>query len=498
MVHFVWSLYGVPPRVTLVHLGYLGTLFKMPKFGRPSGIRRTRSLGSSVRLARRLYRRGRELWGSARSALSRFSSSSGYSGDRAPSRVSVPRSRKRARVAGRVSLRVPRTVIRNPYYKASRMPQTALRAASTYEGNFKGRLPRGGLYRNMSKYEKLGYVIEFESGGITSDQEAVYFMHGMPNQVLLEAVCGGMARKALDKFNFSIKGWNTQQLTQSTSDLFQWFLSYKTTPTGPITTVASAGAAGNQTALVWAIDLANLFCNIVTSGLTYVEFTTVRGQWTRSGGGDFLEEWRQETMDIDVHFKLMSNLTLQNRTPAATGVADETSALDVANNPVNVKVFRCSSNQVFPRSQDVGVGNVFLTLDKGTGFATVGASVANVAGGMKKVPDWHQFTYTYSQTRSTIGPGNMKDDVFYITKVMRLNSFITKMMDFLRTGTTSGGTNNACITRFPSKMIGIDRRLDTRTSEPPVTIGFEVNQKLGCYITCKKRYVPLRMLAGIV
>lgn len=473
----------------------------MPKFGRPSYARNSsrdslNSVLSAARAVRRLSRYAPS-WGSVRSAARRFYRSYTSSGDASPGMVSAGRARRAARRRRPARARRPTRSFQTPdRYRPKPRKLGPLRSASTYEGNYKGKLPSGSAYRGITKAEKLGYVIEFESGGILSDQEAVYMAHGMPLQVLLESVCGAMARRVLLKWGMSIKSWNQNQLTGSATDLFQWNIAYKATPTGPIVSANSVGALGTTTPLTFAIDLANLLCSQITAALLYFEPVTIRAVWNRSAAADFVEEYRRECKDIDVFLWFNSNLTVQNRTPAATGAADETSALDVANNPVNVKVFKCGSNHISVKSEEAALTE-FLNLNIATGFDGLGTATANFPAGLKKVPDWHSFNNTYSQSRSTIGPGNMKDDVLKIVKKMTFSQFIFKMMHYLRTGTSSAATTNGAEVKFPSKMLGFDRRLDTRTSEPPVTIGYELNQKMMVYVRDHQRTVPLRMIAGV-
>lgn len=374
--------------------------------------------------------------------------------------------------------------------------KTALYRVPTYRGRMGKGLPRRPRKKNYLNFEKEGFVVQWEGGAIVTDASACYLAHGGPSRVLFEAAMGGVTRKVLKNFGINFRSWNNAAMTGSATDSFTWRVGHKLSPGGAVVVTASVGALGSTTPLNLALDLGNLFCSLVVIDSTYFEPTFIECRWTRTDA-DHVERWEKVANDIDIHLYFKSVLSMQNRTPAQTGAVDETSMLDVANNPIKGKVFFGKGTCINAKSQsNTPGGNNFLTIDKDSGVATIGVdTVVSSTAGLRKVPQFHAFTGAYGSTNIMLAPGEIRDDTLVFRKKMSLPSFIKMMVPWLRTGLSTSTTSSSMEINWPYRMIGLDRKLDTRTAEPPVTVGYEVNNTVMAMIKCHQRDVPLRLLA---
>lgn len=370
-------------------------------------------------------------------------------------------------------------------------------APYTYRGHMGGRVPRP-MSSGISKFERSGAVIEWEHGQTNQSSKCVYAAHGVGVQTVVHAVFCSIIRKALLKFGLCLKGWQNAGITGSNADKFQFWLQFKSSPDGAVSNATSVLVNGLATGASLAEAAANCLMSQYGVSFNYFEIVEIRVVWYRNPTGvpaddDYREEYRRMADELVFDINVYSKLSVQNRTPAATGAADETNALDVANNPVYGRVYEGVGTVLSVKAQD-GVNNPFLKLNKDYGFDTESGAAVDVPAGIGKPPMHHAFTRCYKSSPIAISPGQIRDSVLSYRKRVTLTKFVFMVSNYLRSGVSLAASTSDTQNWFPNRMIGLERKLDTRTSEPDVILGFEVNQKVMVYCNDYRKASPLRLL----
>jgi len=370
-----------------------------------------------------------------------------------------------------------------------------------YQGKIGPRFPGYLTNKKVNLMQRSGYVIEYETGGSVSDANAVYLAHGLPTRIVLEAMCGAITRKAMMKFGLEMKGWEIGAMTGSANDRFLWNLQYQLGPSSGTTNGNAAVVLGNQTFINLMVALANLFMASVANGARFQEFIEVRLLWTNrpAATDDFREEFRVMLSDLDVYLMCKSVMTLQNRTEAVkseVSEVDQTNILDVAHNPLVGKMYSGRTTQINMKSLDSAIDNNFLTLSALSGFDSVAASGALTTAGARKLPYWNDFTHMRGSTNLTLKAGEIRDSVIYYEKKFRAATILQKLLDYMSTSTTSSTGSDSTNLYWPCKMIGLEKKLDSRTAgQPDVVVAFQLNYTLGARCVISKRNAPLRVIS---
>lgn len=353
------------------------------------------------------------------------------------------------------------------------------------------------LKKRVPRYATMGYVLEYEHGQTDTSPQAVYAAHGVGNASLLIGVCAAITRRALKRFGMTLKSWQQGAVTGDADDKFQWTIQTKNAPNGGVSNHQSSIVTGTGFGITMATDLADLMMAQYTASRVYWEVVEVRLVWTKVVGANptqWREEYRRMASDLYFDIYIKSVLSVQNRTPAATGTADETNALDVAANPLVGRIYQGNGTEISFVAQDGGGSNTFLTLDKYYGFDTKGSHVTSGAGLIGKAPPHTAFSNCYASRMVMLAPGEIRDDVLVIKKKMSFNQFIYKMSNYLRNSSTVALSTNESQIWMPYRMIGLERKLDTRSNEPDVSLGLETNFKLMIYCSDRTKTAPVRHL----
>lgn len=386
--------------------------------------------------------------------------------------------------------------------KVSKKGRKRRKMRISYQGKMGPNFPAMVDKKKVAIYQRMGYLIEYETGGAVSDPNAVYLAHGVPTRVLFEAICGGFTRKVLNKFGLSIKGWEIAGMTGSVEDKFFWTLQVQAGPTAGVANTNSATVTGNQTAINLAIALADLFMTVTSAGQRFQEFIELRCIWTRrpAATDDYREEARYLLSDINVDVMCRSYLTLQNRTEAVraqVSETDQTSMLDVAHNPLIGRTYFGKTTQINMKSMDSGSTNDFISIDRLTGFDSQvnGAALATV--GIKKLPYWNDLTHVYGSTNTYLKAGEIRDSVFTYMKKYKCAKILQTLLDYMSTATTSAAGTNATMFYWPCRMLGFEKKIDSRTGgQPDIVVAYQTGYTLGAMVSVSKRNAPLRVIAA--
>lgn len=357
------------------------------------------------------------------------------------------------------------------------------RAYGNYRGFFKK-----ARRESVSTMLKYGSVINFEKGFLQTATGCSYVGHAVSLRETVHVVCQAIVRKLYRKAGITIKAFNARirgnenvTYTQDTGSI-KLLLRVDQDPVLANTLTIGPEDTYDNVA-EWILSV---FFSV--SDTKTLEFQSIWLYGRDSGVQDQLHPLASVDFTTTmVHFACESYLTIQNRTAAATGAADETSALDVANNPVEGKKYSGWGTGVGFR-----FGNQSLSIADGLianplhGEIMFDKNAANVTSEMltilRRPPPVSAFTHVTKSAKVRLGPGILKKDKISYSKSMKFNQWM-KMFD--RYFTESTGASGALIRSSFGKFafFGLEKMCATGDlSEPNIVIGCEINQRVGARI----------------
>lgn len=389
--------------------------------------------------------------------------------------------RKRARPASLSSrivdagkrLRPLATYLVNKYNKPKAPPVRFDPWRGRYAGLF------GRVKHNAVSYvAKNGYHFRQESGGVVTDANCLYIMQTASGiRPLLEGICCGIWKRIMQKWGKRLSDWNNE-ITGFVNDEFRAYIYYKLTPNGGISNTAGTAILGNQSHLNMAQLIGDLIMSVASATDVYFEVTTIRVYWRRVTPDEYIEEMDIDPYRCKILVDAVAKMSVQNRTPAATGAADETNALDVSNNPVHGKLYYGVGTMIAAKSQNSGVGNTFLSALANNGFSSVGVAAANMPADCQKPQPYYCYNKLLKDKNIYIQPGDIKTAAVKYKKKLTLQGYIKFLFNFIRSASTLATGSGSAYVGIPCMMIGLERMVDTRTSEPDLQIGYEANVDL--------------------
>lgn len=351
----------------------------------------------------------------------------------------------------------------------------------------------------MSKHDISGYHLKNEQGGTEDDPDCVYLLAGCtPPRRVAEGMFNAIVKTCAKRIGFNIPDWSNVPNGQP-SDYFYLKLYYKDTPAGE-NKLWQTNIAGN---VAWSLIGAQLMDVIMLSMNTgvweYVELVSIGFEFHR--GGIICDEVKVRAGEVKLRVDCLQKLSIQNRTLAKTGTADESNILDVANNPLVGKVYRGYQTAVSVRSQyGTTLGsNPFILVDKQAGIRTIGANDSGISAqlNVKKPQPYKSYVGLSSDQGIRILPGEIKRFACYYHKTISLSGLFLKLKDWFQSGVSSSASFGDINLKFPTVMVALERMLNSRDSEPLVTVGYETNNDIGitAYFV-KKMYTNPRTIIG--
>lgn len=327
----------------------------------------------------------------------------------------------------------------------------------------------------LSKYLRHGICIKKEQGATLADSSAVYVgHHTMPANIIMKGVFYALARKIL-AFNNAFPAHSEEPALDFPVDVS---CTYRVTVDGPLlistpltvsspVTIESLGKAlGNNVLSTMGPD-------------TFYETTSI----TVLNVDDPLNPIRifyMPTVNISIELDVVSNLQIQNRTLASVGAADESSILDVANNPLRGKIYHGFSNKHSYRYNNdfVGVtptfyhgasdGLLFIGPDNGT-FTT------EMSQTIRKPPPRSAFGNVTSTGYVRLKPGEIRRSKLRDFKMKTLNQWLMLYFDCMRgSPTVIDILTEAYVKEGKSCFLGLEKMCDSELEANPISVGFEV------------------------
>lgn len=338
----------------------------------------------------------------------------------------------------------------------------------------------------VSKFLKSGCNLKCEFGYEQEDAEAVYVGHyALPVDRVPAAVMYAIARRILNKMGFFPTDLVEGVLDQDLDVTWQFRSSFNGTVASTTPLTVSASPAISVAKLGDAIG-ANLL-TAIPNNIVYFEAVGLSIEYTTS-----LEKVFHCSADaMMVEFDCVSNLQIQNRTKAS-GVGDETSALDITNNPLRGKQYMGFYNlHPYRFNNDTSVAIPSLGYTNGNGALYVGASnsefTTDMSNLMKKPPPRSAFGNVVKNSYVQIAPGEIRRSKIRTHKKMSFNNFVKLYLDAFRGATVIYTLNEALVRAGKACFFGFEKMCDSGSESANVAIGAEWASSVNAIVYIKKK-----------
>jgi len=346
-----------------------------------------------------------------------------------------------------------------------------------------------GLFRKpkkkrVSNFFKKGVIFTNESGVVQSSTACAYVGHGFASRAMVKVMCQALVRTLFEKVGLSIVSM-TERIQGNLPGTWVvgggiMLLQYRTSVGAEIKEQGYSVVADET-----FDELAERFLGFFYSigGL----FEIIGMAYTPASSGSHRDVY-VDLSSIKVVFECDSWLTLQNRTAAvSTGPNDESNALDVANNPIEGKVYGGRSNGPLVRYGDQASTAAVLVANPLSGQIKFDPTAAAVGSGMEanliRPPNRATLTYATKVSSVRLAPGAMKKGHLKYYASMKLNDFFTKYKSVFQN--LEGDTVHVPNGSF--ELFAFERMCNTRADEPAIQVGLELNQTYRCMLVSVKK-----------
>lgn len=394
------------------------------------------------------------------------------------------------------SPRKPKNVKKRFVFNTTGVPQGIVSAPNKklhYDKRF-------NLYGSM-KINEFGGVLTANS------TNAVYINHGIANEEVVIAFWRAIVKECFRQMKNDIKSWDDVSdftNTASTTQL-QFRFKYTRQPSQNANTVTFLDytPAASLTYAQLAEAMSDYFRDNSGSGAEPRELIQVQLFGLARNSGDTATYYDSLAIihckQVLLEFKYVSNLTIMNRTLAEVatvgeGATTRDATTDINNVPLIGKVYSGATswrNYIDVDMKTNAAGNFAkkLVCDDDTGLMQFESS-ANGSGVLKKPPPGYILGFK-SDKRIIVKPGDIVTNKMVFTCQMSIAKFFVKFQQIL--GNSSVSTTESCRTEFGHiQGFGLEKMLDTdRSSGSPISLGYQLTQKIGCLIKYKSRTASL-------
>lgn len=364
-----------------------------------------------------------------------------------------------------------------------------------------GKKFKKGKKPTYSKVRRRGTQSLIESGGVVASDDAIYIGHSLPGASVFIEVCRAVTKRLFQKAGYRILAMQDKIQSDTVTHIVRpgdITIHYRRSSGDTVQTLTVQIAADStfaECALLIRDSLLGL-CNTPSTRPEILLDEVMFFQF--DGAGNLLRSpsaklWFNSVM---IHLACSSKLHLQNRTIAGiAGTTDQTNVLDVANNPLDGRLYSGKGSNLqlkFAENVAGALTDVFIS-DPTSGITTVTPSTAgNYTPEMmsiyKRPPSAYAFKHVTSGSVARLNPGEIKISKFFFERTMSFQSYFAQnYMYFYQLG----------LSKYPRHSIGLfrtfgfEKRCNTTVDEPQISIGYEVNTVLTCSIS-EKPTVTLR------
>lgn len=348
-------------------------------------------------------------------------------------------------------------------------------AGATFAGKIVGRTHKV----KQDKFARTGTIKHFESGGVTAASDVQYLGHSTSagKQIFFGAV------RSVIKELFRMYGQEIQSFDDvilSGSDLVQLSYTYYTSNIDTTVDQINVPITAAQT----YATLADALATSIIATLVATDSNSLEKIWINEITGTSQTHASIRVTEFNVFWTVVSSITIQNRTLGGITTVDEndetTHAVDA--NPLTGKFYLAKGNFFDPSwrlSGDASYTGFTANQDVGWIKTTAADTIPQV---LREPPKGSFFTNCTHAASVHLGPGEMKKHSMVWRSRMPFNDLFVKFND----ATTQTGANPVLLGK--SAMFGLEKQLDSRTTENPIALGWEINRtvKVGSSYSRKK------------
>lgn len=196
-----------------------------------------------------------------------------------------------------------------------------------------------------------------------------------------------------------------------------------------------------------------------------------------------------------VAHRVKSKLTLQNRTIAKSSAGqDETSALDVANNPVGGYQYFSKGNGLSLKFTSKQTGTIpELIADAGNGVITMDGVDGNFDSATKNLykrpppPQSFQGAVKYSGVK--LQPGEIKVSKWTKEVMMYNRTFWSVFFNAFQGRAQTTPVEPPFVKYMCSRVFAFEKHCNTRVDEPDISVGWEISTSTSCILKKKQTIV---------
>jgi len=351
-------------------------------------------------------------------------------------------------------------------------------------GYYRGRINKGRRLKYKLNFNKRGSVSKMESGGTVTGAQCVYVGHSTNGDQVWRSVGRALVKELYKQAGYDIISWEDPIPFAAAEEHFLT-MDFFINPDDPIVTVGGVPSYGVGTTF-----------DDVSNGIVVELSNANRGYAANSGlelqriilfNGDSTANNRTLLGSIQLssfmlNIEISSKLKVQNSTLAHDGT-DENDELstDVRNNPVHGKVYHSKGwtngfTMTFRERTSAPTFYGFTPEYDSPLISQDGSALAQKQ--LLKPPGG--YTFKANATACRMNPGDIKYDKWFFSCKIGFNNFVKKMSDMLNRITAPSASPMVAADFGRVGMIGLEKLLDTRTSEAPLLIGYEIEQVYKC------------------
>lgn len=386
------------------------------------------------------------------------------------------------------NLTPPATAMRNTVAPAVR--RSRFTGQYKYNGKYTGKFKRTRAKPVKRKWYAQGAVEKIERGGVVSDSQCAYVgATNTPMRKQLESICRCILKELFKQAGIQIVDW-TKNIEIKTGAFMtlnhQFYLD--------------ANSSSISTDLLATISSSTTYDAIITSMRSNMQnrYTTLVPSypvlWKLESGNETsnlaftpLAQVHADQFKFEVKNYVM--MLIQNRTLAQGTEANQHD--NITNNPLVGKMYVCSSNGAVPRIRGSAPSQGGFIPDSVTGIFNQphGIDEKNL---IKPPKPWY-WRNVVKSSNIRLEPGEIKRHTETFTKSYDLSKFLVKMNAQLISATRQTFMGSTV-------FFALEKLLDSRDSEAPISIGYEVNTTLKTSYTYKKQVItnPLLLVDTVI
>lgn len=350
------------------------------------------------------------------------------------------------------------------------------------------------VYSRVNKFLTSGAVLKEESKFAVNDPDCVYVGYNtMPTMKLYDVLMMSVIRKFAKMIGRDLNNWE-QVVTGSTGWIFR--IMYQSAPDAAME-FATFTSSVDTSWIQLAIDLGNLILAAVDPGDLWFHLDTIDLDC-----GSANDRYIIRAPDLWIKIVANANLNIQNRTLATTGTGDESSMLDVANNPLRGKMYR-GYGQAWPFkfNNQPSPGTIkALQCNARTGGLFLNANdtgnTAEMRQNLSKPPVYTAFQNCYGSRYVSLDPGAIRRSKTVHYEDKSLNGWMSLLLPDLRSAVTIANWPSVGYVNIGKQVVfGLEKLLDSGNVEPDVSVGCELVMTISGIAYYKRKLVaePLKL-----